>query len=151
VSGVAAEPLPDALRRLEGADAGLLALGIPRCPACAPLPATLAALAAARPGLPVAYAVLERPEDWALREPLLWPRGIRVGRASVPALALLRRGRAVAARHGGGPAAELDRWLAAHLGAAASPLPAGPTAAERAALEDGAARRSQRLMAGAMR
>jgi thioredoxin-like negative regulator of GroEL len=145
VEPIRPEPLAAAVGRLEAADEALLALGIPRCPACRLLPATLAALAEARPGLGVGLAYLERPEDWASREPLLWPRGIRVSRASVPVLAVLRRGRAVATRQGGAPAAVLDAWLAETLGPAAAPPEPGPSAHERAALAAIAARRAQHL------
>jgi hypothetical protein len=139
------EPLADALARLDRAPAGLLALGIPRCPACALLPATLTAIAGARPGLAVALVVLAGPADWALRETLLWPRGVRVSRSSVPALALLREGRVVGTRAGSAPAHLLDRWVAEHLGPAEHPLADGLTAAEHDVLAASAPRRAQRL------
>ncbi|MDX6646223.1 MAG: hypothetical protein QOK40_1950 [Miltoncostaeaceae bacterium] len=142
---VAAEPLADALARLDAAPAGLLALGIPRCPACQLLPATLDAIAAARPGLAIALVVLATPADWALRETLLWPRGVRVSRSSVPVLALLRGGRALASRAGSAPAHLLDAWVAVTLGPPERPLPAGLTAGEQAALAGTGARRAQRL------
>ena len=142
-----AEPLADLVARLDRASVALIALGIPRCPACQVLPVTLAAVAAARPGLAVGHAVLASAEDWALRDELLWPRGIRVSRSSVPALALLRDGRAVARRAGGGPASSIDAWLAGELGPAERPLPEGPTAAERVAIASTAPRRAQRVAA----
>jgi hypothetical protein len=144
VQPVAPEPLPDLIARLDGEQVALLALGIPRCPACGLLPATLAALREARPSLATGYAVLATPADWALREALLWPRGIRVSRGSVPVLALLRRGRAVAHRHGSAPAHAIDDWLAGALGPPEIPLEPGPTAEERGALATTAARRAQR-------
>jgi hypothetical protein len=137
------EPLAEVVARLKEAPVGLLALGIPRCPACRLLPASLGELARARPDLPIGLALLERPADWAARESLLWPRGIRVSRGSVPVLALLRDGHAVALRHGSAPASELDAWVARSLGPAARRPPDGPSAAERAALEAMAARRAQ--------
>ena len=139
-----AEPLAELVARLDRAPLALIALGIPRCPACQVLPVTLAAVAAARPGLAVGHAVLAGPGDWALRDELLWPRGIRVSRSSVPALALLRDGRAVARRAGGGPAAAIDAWLEAELGPAELPLPEAPSEAERAAVACTAPRRAQR-------
>jgi hypothetical protein len=147
VSGLPAEPLADLVARLDRAPVALIALGIPRCPACQVLPVTLAAVAAARPGLAVGHAVLAEPADWALRDELLWPRGIRVSRSSVPALALLRDGVAVARRAGGGPASSIDAWLAGELGPAERPLPEGPTAAEQAAIACTAPRRAQRVAA----
>lgn len=143
--GVRPEPLPDLLARVARGDA-LVGLGIPRCPACMLLPASLAAVASARPGLAVGLFLFERPEDWELREELLWPRGIRVSRSSVPVLALLRDGRAVATRMGGAPAHLIDGWLEPHLGPAAHPLPAETTEAERATLDRMAARRAQQTV-----
>jgi hypothetical protein len=142
---VTAEPLADALARLDAAPAGLLALGIPRCPACQLLPATLEAIADARPGLAIALVVLATPADWGLRETMLWPRGVRVSRSSVPVLALLRGGRAVASRAGSAPAHLLDAWVAETLGQAGRQLPPGLTAAEQAALAGTGPRRAQRL------
>jgi thioredoxin-like negative regulator of GroEL len=144
---LAAEPLGELIARLDRAPVALIALGIPRCPACEVLPASLAAVAAARPGLVVGHAVLATPGDWALRDELLWPRGVTVSRSSVPALALLRHGRAVARRAGGGPASAIDAWLAGELGPAERPIPAGPTEAERAAIACTAPRRAQRAAA----
>lgn len=144
---IAPEPLAALVARLDGEPRALIALGIPRCPACRLLPASLGALAAARPGLAVGLALLDGPEDWALRETLLWPRGIRVSRGSVPALALLREGRAVAARPGGGPAHVIDGWLETLLGPAARSLAPALTRAEERALAQTAPRRAQRLRA----
>lgn len=139
----ARETLPDLLARLDRAPLALLALGIPRCPACDLLPVTLSALVDARPGLETGVAILATPEDWAARETLLWPRGIRVSRASVPALVVLRHGEVVATRQGGAPAHALDVWLTEIAGPAETPVPPGPTPAERAALAGSAARRVQ--------
>jgi thioredoxin-like negative regulator of GroEL len=142
---VAPEPLADAVARLEAAPVALLALGMPRCSACQLLPATLEAIAGARPELEIALVMLATPADWRLREPLLWPRGVRVSPSSVPALALLREGRAVASRAGSGPAHVLDAWIAETLGPPGRPLAADLTEAERAALERTGPRRAQRL------
>lgn len=119
-----ARPLWDALARADAADLAVLALGIPLCPSCELLEASLAAVAGARPGLAVEIAALATPAEWADREELLWPRGIHVSRASIPVLVLLREGEVVATRQGGGPAREIDGWLAAHLGPAAHPIDA---------------------------
>jgi hypothetical protein len=128
-------PVPDALAAVVAAPRGLLALGMPGCAACLLLPASLAEVARTRPGLTVEIGEFASVEDWSLREELLWPRGIHVSRASVPALALLVAGEVVATRPGGGPAAVIDAWLAETLGQAAAPIGPGPTPAELAALE----------------
>jgi len=143
---VGPEPLRALMARVADAPEALVAFGIPRCPACMLLPASLAAVSAARPGLAVGIALLERPEDWALREELLWPRGIRVSRSSVPVLAVLRSGDAVATRMGGAPAHMIDRWLEPHLGRAARPVTEGPTPAEAGMLEAIAGRRAQQTV-----
>ena len=132
-----------ALARLDAAEDGLLAIGIPRCPASALLAASLPTLDAARPDLVVESLTFRTPEDWALRETDLWPRGIRVSRSSVPALFLLSSGRAVATRPGAAPAFQLDAWLESHLGPAATPLEQEITTAERKVLADTSARRVQ--------
>ena len=142
---VAAEPLGPLLARLERARWALLALGMPRCPACDLLPATLAALAGSRPGLAVGISLFAGPEDWAQREELLWPRGIRVSRSSVPALVVLRRGAVLATRQGGAPAHLLDAWLTGLMGPPERPLPPEPTEGEREILEASAGRRVQHL------
>jgi hypothetical protein len=147
VETIAPEPLGPLLARLDAAPWAVLALGIPRCPACDLLPATLGALAAARPGLAVGIGILATPEDWAQREALLWPRGIRVSRASVPALFVLREGRLAASRQGGAPAHALDVWLAGLAGPAETPVPPGPTALERESLARSAPRRVQHQQA----
>ncbi len=120
------EPLEVALARVADVTLGLLGLlglGIPRCPATQMLPASLGAVAAARPDVPVALGILATPGDWAARGELLWPRGIRISRSVVPVLFVLRDGRAVATRHGGASAAVIDRWLAEQAGLHASVLP----------------------------
>jgi len=142
-SPLAPEPLPELLARLEGEERALLAVGIPGCPACRLLPATLAALRRARPSLAAGYTLLASPEEWALRERLLWPRGIRVSRGSVPVLVALRRGRALAQRPGSAPAHALDDWLTQAFGPPEIRLEAVPTEEERAALVAMAARRAQ--------
>lgn len=139
----APEPLPDLLERLEGEEQALLALGIPRCPACRLLPATFAALRRARPSLATGYALLASPEEWELRERLLWPRGIRVSTSSVPVLVAMRRGRPLAQRPGSAPAHVIDGWLTGVLGPPDVPLDAEPAEEERAALAAVAARRAQ--------
>lgn len=142
---VTPEPLAPLLDRLDRAEWALLGLGMPRCPACELLPATFDAVAAARPALQVGIAILATPEDWAQRESLLWPRGIRVSRASVPALVVLRRGKTAATRQGSAPAHALDVWLTDLIGPADTPIPPGPTPAEQAALARSASRRVQHL------
>jgi hypothetical protein len=128
-------PVPDALAAVADAPHGLLALGMPGCAACMLLPASLAEIRRVRPDLAVAIGEFATAADWALRERLLWPRGIHVSRSSVPALALLADGEVVASRPGGGPAGVIDRWLAPHLGPAREALPDGPTPDELAALD----------------
>jgi hypothetical protein len=128
-------PVAEALAIVIRAPAGLLALGMPRCGACELLPASLAEIRRARPGLTVAIGEFATPQDWGERERLLWPRGIHVSRSSVPALALLRDGAVVASRPGGGPAEAIDRWLEPLLGPAERPLPGGRTPGELAALD----------------
>ena len=139
---MAAEPLPDLIARLAGEPTALVGLGIPRCPASELLAASLPAVAAARPDLAVGFALLDH-DDWALRETLLWPRGIRVSRSSVPAMSLLRDGVAEAHRPGGGPAERIDAWLAEVLGPAPRALGSGLTPRERAALAADPERRVQ--------
>lgn len=140
------EPLPDLVRRIEDAEHAFIGLGIPRCPACMLLPASLGAISEARPGLTVGLALFREAADWDLREELLWPRGIRVSRSSVPVLAVLHRGTAVATRIGGAPAHMLDRWLDEHLGPAARPVTDTTTESERATLDAMAARRAQQTV-----
>ena len=137
------EPLEPLLARLEGTEQALLGLGIPRCPACRLLPATLSALRAARPALAVGIHLFAGPEDWLARESALWPRGIRVSRSSVPVLVLLRGGEVVAQRPGSAPAHVLDAWLTEALGPAQRPLAASLTPGEEATLDAMAARRGQ--------
>jgi hypothetical protein len=131
------------LSRLDGARDGLLGIGIPKCPASALLEASLRAIAASRPGLAVESVVLVTPGDWALRESELWPREIRVSRASAPALFLLRDGRTVATRPGAAPSYALDEWLTGLLGPPTTPVPKELTDAERNVLEGTASRRVQ--------
>ena len=137
------EPLEPLLARLEGADQALLGLGIPRCPACKLLPATLSALRAARPALAVGIHLFAGPADWLARETALWPRGIRVSRSSVPVLVLMRGGEVVAQRPGSAPAHVLDSWLSEALGPPERPLPAALTPDEEVTLDAMAARRGQ--------
>jgi hypothetical protein len=143
MSEIRPEPLPELLERLCASPEALLALAIPRCPACELLPATLAAVARSRPRLAVGIAILATPDDWSARERLLWPRGIRVSRASVPALTILRDGQAVARRDGSAPARDLDRWLEEFLGPADVPIVEQMTPEERDALARTGARRAQ--------
>jgi hypothetical protein len=127
-------PVPEALAVVVEAERGLLGLGMPGCAACILLPASLAEVARSRPGLVVAMGEFASIDDWRWREQLLWPRGIRVSRSSVPALALLAGGEVIATRPGGGPAMVIDRWLEASLGPAEHPLGDEPTPAELEAL-----------------
>lgn len=138
--------LADAVAVVDSAPHALLALGIPRCGACEVLPASLGEIAAARPELTVAYGLLSSPAEWEARSDLLWPRGVRVARASVPAMALLTDGMAVDRRYGGGPAGAIDAWLEPHLGPAASPLDLAPTELERMALESTAKLRTRQTL-----
>lgn len=128
-------PIPEALGVVLAAPNGLLALGMPGCAACMLLPASLVEVARVRPGLTIAIGEFATLEDWALREKLLWPRGIHVSRSSVPALALLAHGEVVASRPGGGPAFVIDRWLEDTLGPPSRPFGDAPTAGELAALD----------------
>lgn len=144
--------LAEAVAVVDSAPHALLALGIPRCGACEVLPASLGEIAAARPDLTVAYGLLSSPAEWAARSDLLWPRGIRVARASVPAMALLANGLAVDRRYGGGPAGAIDAWLEPLLGPAANPLSLEPTELEQEALESTAKLRTrQTLVKAALR
>jgi hypothetical protein len=128
-------PPDEALALVEAAPRAVLGLTMPLCSACMLLPASLEEVRRARPDVTVAIAELASPADWEARERLLWPRGIHVSRASVPAMALLVDGAVVARRQGGGPAGLIDRWLEPHLGPAADPIGADPTDAELAALD----------------
>jgi hypothetical protein len=124
-----------ALALIAAAPRAVLGLTMPRCSACMLLPASLEEVHRVRPDVAVAIAEFGSPTDWEARERLLWPRGIHVSRASVPAMALLVDGAVVARRPGGGPAGLIDSWLAGHLGPAAEPLGPDPTPAELAALD----------------
>ncbi len=139
-------PLVDAVAAVDAAPHALLALGIPMCGACEVLPASLGEIAAARPELVVAYGLLSSPAEWEARADLLWPRGIRVARASVPAMALLANGTAVDRRYGGGPASAIDEWLTPLLGPARTQLGPGPTPLEQEALESTAQLRSKQSL-----
>lgn len=136
-------PLVEAIDLVDAAPLALLALGIPRCGACEVLPASLGEIAAARPSLTVAYGWLSSPAEWEARSDLLWPRGIRVARASVPAMALLRDGTAIERRYGGGPAGAIDAWLEPILGPSEAPLTLEPTPLEQEALESTAQLRAR--------
>lgn len=128
-------PVPEALAAVVDVPSGLLALGMPGCAACRLLPASLAEIARVRPGLTIAIGEFRSVEDWAVREELLWPRGIRVSRSSVPAMALLVEGAVVASRPGGGPAYVIDRWLETVLGPSGHAFDGSPTPRELAALD----------------
>jgi len=142
---LSSEPLRPLVERLAGEPRALLGLGIPRCPASELLAASLAEIAWARPSTPVGYALLAGPEDWALREEVLWPRDIQVSRSSVPSLCLMREGHAAARRLGGGPAAAIDAWLCELLGPAERELAGEVTERERRALSRHAARSAQHV------
>ncbi len=144
-------PLHDAVDAAFAAPVALLALGIPLCPSCELLKVTLAEIARSRPALTVVLASMDSPDDWAARETLLWPRGISVSRASIPAMVLVQGGEVVASRQGGGPASVLDRWIAATLGPAAHPVADGISATETDALGDLAAARAHLLATKAAR
>ncbi len=125
----------EALALVESAPRAVLGLTMPLCSACMLLPTSLEEVHRVRPDVAVAIAEFASPADWEARERLLWPRGIHVSRASVPAMALLVDGQVVARRQGGGPAGVIDGWLADHLGPAAEPLGPAPTPAELAAVD----------------
>lgn len=129
------EAVPGAVERVVRAPRGLLGLGMPMCGACLLLPASFAEVRRVRPDLTLAIGEFADVADWAMRETLLWPRGIHVSRSSVPAMALFVDGEVVATRTGGGPACVIDRWLEPHLGPAREPLGDGPTPAEVRAFE----------------
>lgn len=136
-------PLDQAVEWLSEPPVALLSLGIPRCPASRALEASLEAISESRPRLPIARVVLATPDDWALRETVLWPRGIRVSRSSVPVLSLLRDGRLAVSRHGSAPAHVLDEWLSGEIGPATTPPKEVLTRSESAVLEETALRRAQ--------
>ena len=127
--------LEEGLAAADAAGTALVALGMPSCPSCELLDATLAAIGRSRAGLWVGIAALATPDDWAARERLLWPRGIHVSRASVPALVLVRDGEVLAIRQGGGPASAIDAWLTEVLGPPDVPLEPGITGDEAARLD----------------
>lgn len=144
-STLAPQPLRAALALADAAPLALLALGIPLCPSCELLTASLNEIGRARPGLDIHVAALSSAQEWADRERLLWPRGIHVGRASVPVLVLLRNGQVLAIRHGGGPASVIDSWLSEVLGPPAVPIAGGMTDAEGERLDAIADLRRRRL------
>ena len=125
----------EALAAVVAAPRALLALGMPGCAACMLLPVSLMEVSRVRPDLTIAIGEFATIEDWAVREELLWPRGIRVSRSSVPALALLVDGRTIGSRPGGGPAFVIDRWLDTVLGPSPHSFHDQPTPAELAALD----------------
>lgn len=127
--------VPEALALVVEASSGLLALGVPGRAACRLLPASLAEVQRVRPDLTIAIGEFRGVEDWGAREELLWPRGIRVSRSSVPAMALLVDGEVIASRPGGGPAFVIERWLGPLLGLSPHRFGDHPTAGEVAALD----------------
>ena len=127
--------LGEGLAAADAARTALIAFGVPSCPSCELLDATLGAIQRSRRGLWVGIAALTTREDWAARAHLLWPRGIHVSRACVPVLAVLRDGQVLAARQGGGPAAVIDPWLTELLGPPDVPVPAGVDGDEAARLD----------------
>jgi hypothetical protein len=127
--------LGEALAAADAADTALIAFGVPSCPSCELLDATLGAIQRVRRGLWVGIAALTTREDWAARELLLWPRGIHVSRVCVPVLAVLRGGEVLATRQGGGPAAVIDPWLTEVLGPPDVPLTAGISGDEATRLD----------------
>ncbi len=133
----------DALSRVVDAPVGILALGIPRCPATILLAPSLEVIAAARPGLPITLGILATATDWASRDELLWPRGIHISRSIVPVVALLRDGHAVATRRGGAPAYVIDEWLTSLIGSGQTPLAGALSDDESAQLALLARRRAQ--------
>lgn len=150
-SAVESTPLDDAVRAAFTAPVALLALGIPACPSCELLKVTLGAVAWSRPDLMVVFSAMDSQSDWDRREELLWPRGVHVSRASVPALVVVRDGAVIASRQGGGPASAIDQWIAGHLGPAERELGSGVTASEHEALAGMADVRARFLAAKAAR
>jgi hypothetical protein len=137
------DTLTSALAAVEAPPLALLGLGIPGCPATQLLPASLSGVANARPELPIALGILASPADWAAREAVLWPRGIRISRSVVPILVILRDGSAIATRRGGASAYAIDTWLAARAGLAPTRLADEWLADEQDELARLAARRAQ--------
>jgi hypothetical protein len=137
--------LEEGLATADASGTALLALGLPSCPSCELLDATLAAIGRSRTDLWVGIAALATPGDWAARERLLWPRGIHVSRASVPALVVLHDGEVLAIRQGGGPASAIDAWLTEVLGPPDLPLEPGITGDEAARLDSLATLRVRHL------
>ena len=144
-------PLVDAVEQAFAAPVALLALGIPVCPSCELLKVTLGAIGDARPTLRVLLATMDSQADWDARETVLWPRDIRISRASVPVLVLVQQGAVVESRHGGGPAASMDAWLTTLIGPPERPLATGLTDAEHEALDGLAGVRANILAAKASR
>jgi len=132
-----------ALNHTAHAPIGVLALGIPRCPATMLLVPSLEMIAAARPDLPIALGILESPADWASRDETLWPRGIHISRSIVPIVAVLRDGHAVATRRGGAPAYVIDEWLTSVIGSGRTPIADSLSEDESAQLASLARRRAQ--------
>ncbi len=143
MTAIVARPLEENVAAAVDQPRALLALGIPRCPACMLLPASLDAIARARPDLWIGLSLFVSADDWARREDLLWPRGIHVSRSAVPVLALLADGRHISSRPGGAPAHVLDEWLTTQLGGPSRPLVEEPTADEARAMWSVAARHAQ--------
>jgi hypothetical protein len=135
--------LADRMPQIAAADQAVMVIGRPVCPACQVTGAGLEALAAARPGVLMAFVEMWGPEDWRARGEAGWPEGISVSPSAVPAIALLSRGEVVATRFGAIPAHGLDQWMAEHFGAADTPVPEGISAAEQEVLDRTAARRAQ--------
>lgn len=131
------------ITEIEACPRAIMAIGRPVCPACQLVAASLEVIGAARPGVVTAIVDMVTEDDWAIREDLLWPRGIRVSPAAVPALVLLEGGVVVATRHGSAPASDLDAWISESFGPPGTPVPGGVAPAEQAVLDRTAARRAQ--------
>lgn len=144
-STVHVHPLEEALAAADAAATALVALGVPLCPSCELLEASLLDISRRRPGLWVGIATLATADDWAAREHLLWPRGIHVSRASVPVLVALRRGDVLGIRQGGGPASVIDAWLTEVVGPPDVPPAPGITGDEAARLDALATLRGRHL------
>lgn len=117
--------LGEGLAAADAAGTALIAFGVPLCPSCELLDATLGTIQRSRRGLWVGIVALATRQDWAAREWLLWPRGIHVSRACLPVLTVLHGGEVLSTRQRGGPAAVIDPWLTKALGPPDIPLTGG--------------------------
>ncbi|MSO43975.1 MAG: thioredoxin [Thermoleophilia bacterium] len=135
--------LADVVGQIQAAPRILMAIGRPVCPACQMATASMSVIRAARPDVMTVIVDMATEDDWAVRESVLWPWGIRVSPAAVPALVLMESGRVVATRQGAAPAADLDAWITEFFGPPVVPVRRGIADGEQAVLDRTAARRAQ--------